>query len=532
MVQSAVLHYGSPIDSFPVSVATKQDLETVSNPSDLPLERFVASIGKTFKYNPITTEWEVSSVSFLHSDAYWERIVLEIKTRTKQVIKLLGSFTPTDSFPVTGSGDSGELLEGNAFNIRGLQPSEVISIDGLEMKNGYILYVAQIDTEGVIFWDVLETEEMFMPESYVYVDAIKGSDTHGTGTQHYPYKTLQIALNEKGMDSSHVVFLLMSSLVEDLTILDNCQNNLIFGSPAVLDSQQRRIVGNHNIAGAGITRIRFLNVILEGAPNVDDYVLTFTGTAGRHYLENTTLIPTSLTGNKAILFTGAESRWHEFYNCYIGGEVKFSSTVSTCSAKFTRQLAGEFIPIMELPCTVHIYGCQRYNQIQHLAGKLYINGLFECWNTVDSDAIISSAPEADANLLEILNANLRDTAHNAKAINKTGTCQFLLDCVTDKSGLHTLKGVRLGTPQLKTKDIPIEAIHWTETDNVFELTIPRSAVTGLEHNFLVVKEAFLSAIDVDGNATTVEGHCQRKADGNIYFNRLIATIGSATIYGY
>ena len=524
------LNIGSPIEYFPTSVATVADLAAVSNPRNLAFERVVTENGKTYKYNPVTLEWEASSVSFTQSDAYWQRIVNEILSNVASTLKRRGSFTPTDVLPSTGgSGTDGAVMAGNAWSVTGLATGATVTIDGLELKNGYIVY-ALVDSPGQTGtnWDVIEAAEMMMPVAHSFVDATRGSDAHGDGTQYYPYATISYCLAQLGTGSTHTVIHLMSNITENLTVTQAYQNKIIYGSPAVSDSQQRVITGNHVFSNAASTRLRFLNVILDGGVGVDDYVLTFNGTAGRHYFENTSIIPDSASSGKAVKFMGANARWHEFYNCYFGGIAECLSTTGTMSIKFTRQLAGEFELNMTNACKVWIYECQRYNQLNHSAGQLLINGLYESWNTSETDAIVSTATAAGSGRLEVLNAKLIDTAGAWKAINKTGDCDYLIDNVTDKSGLHTLTGTRLGTPALRAKDITVETEDWTLSGSAYEMTIPHTD----GHEFSVVKHAILSQDDGSGNLTPVAGYHQRKTNGDVYFNQTYPTTGQALILGY
>ena len=524
---------GSPIRSLPFSVATEEALLALSG-MRRGEEIYVEETGRTRSWNDLTNSWDYKTFSLVNADPLRVYIDAKIKEGVTSVLKLVGSYTPVDSFPDTGgSGEGGAILAGNAWNIRNIGADKTIALGEHELKDGFLLY-AKTDNPGQLAanWDVWESADIITANAHVYVHADVGSDEHGTGSQNYPFKTLQHALDTLGKTSVHTVFHLMSDIIEDLVINDH-QNNLVYGAPAITGDPQRTITGNHLITGVNTTRIRFADLGLYGGAAAITYVVTIDGSAGRHYFENVPVIPGAAGLNQAILLTGANARWHEFYNCSIDGIFNCASSDSTMSVKITRQIASGFHLKMATSLLVNLYECQMYKYIEHESGTLIINGLYECFPEAGQNdvALLSSATELSESLLHVVNAQFIRTDASRQKINKTGDCSYILDNIIDRPSDHTLNGNRIHIPYTRLMIIAVELADWTDTgEGSFDLTINKVSV-GNAHNLTAVGIMALREQEVDGLIQNY-GHDKIMSSGDIYFNRVVAVAGSVAVLGY
>jgi len=290
--------------------------------------------------------------------------------------------------------------------------------------------------QGKVLQTALDTDTNFKRDQEYWVSDLVGSDTTGVGSRANPFKTVQHVIDLYGTISDHKIIYFDHYINENL-VFNNVQNITVIGV-GVNDSQQSNITGNHVVSGTS-TRIRFKDTIMTAL--ADDYILTYNGTQGRHYNQNASFICGA--SGKAVNIIGANQRWTEFYDCYVGGIVDCDSSNTGMTLKFTRQLAGEFVLNMNTFCKVWIYEAQRYNQINHTTGKLYINGLFECWRTSDTLAVNSTATSASGSYLELKNAKMRNTNNDFMYITKTGDCLFALSDVYRSETSDTLTGTQV-----------------------------------------------------------------------------------------
>ena len=306
--------------------------------------------------------------------------------------------------------------------------------------------------------EAIEKITGYLRNSEYWVSA-GGSDTAGTGSRNNPFATVQHVINTYGVSSSHKWIYVDGSTTEDLAFA-NVQNITIAGR-GVMDSQKETIFGNHTVSGTS-TRIRFKDIILEDGGS-DTYIITYNGTAGRHYTQNLSFICGA--AGKAILFTGANDRWHEFYDCFIDGDVDCSSTDASMSVKITRQLAQNFKLNMNTAVEVKLFGCQRIDQIVHAAGKLYIHDLDEFWRTSDNVGIISTVMSSASGYLELKNVKMQNTASTMMIINKTGDCDYALINVARNVANDVLVGTQILLETAKDVDANHTPVKYTATND-------------------------------------------------------------------
>ena len=301
------------------------------------------------------------------------------------------------------------------------EPLEIgaAALEGMILRNsisGTIQVYENGEWRDITGGEYLRTDEYWVSDS-------KGDDTTGNGSRTNPYKTLQYTINTHCASSAHDVIYVDHSSTEDL-VFNNIQNVTIIGT-GVLDSQQTSITGNHTISGTS-ARIRFKDITLIDA--ADDYIITYNGSSGSHTNQNVTLSVGA--ADKAILFTGANSSWHAFYDCSIGGIVDCQSSVPTMSVTFSRQLSQDFVLNMTNYTIVGLGSCVFAKQINHSFGYLGIDGLSQFSGTTTGNyGIVSTAPAASVSSISLKNVNMYNIGGYFSLINKTGDCPYVLDTV-------------------------------------------------------------------------------------------------------
>jgi len=406
-------------------------------------------------------------------------------------------------------------------------------LNGLKINSKQVIDIVY----GLTNNDILTTQGYVdLLKNYTRVDeywisATKGNDTTGNGSRMNPWASFSATgWTSIATNSNHKVVYIDKSITQSITAT-NWQNITFVGAPAVLDSQQVGWYGNHIFSGSSCTRIRFKDIILYTATGIDDNIIVFNGTAGRHYFNNTSFITGA--SKKAVRFEGANQRWHEFYDCYVGGIIDCSSTNTGMTVKITRQLAGECNIKMNTYCEVKLYDCQRLDQVIHTSGKLYIDGLKEFWRDVDNVGIISTATASSNSYLEIKDSSMMRNVNPRTwmLINKTGDCPFSLINTTRDINNDVLTGTQLFLSNSKDINANRTAINYT-VDNASvsshikgideELANKQNLISLPTDNDIVTTDSLGQSKD-SGKKFSTDGTMAENSDNNIPTEKAVVT---------
>ena len=356
---------------------------------------------------------------------------------------------------------------------------------------------------NVLRWDGANwTEGDVMPPSNIYfwVNEITGNDVTGNGSFNRPFKSIQAALDAYSGANGCVINVLAGSYIGDITVSKSGVTIIGVGST---DSQMIEILG-HVTVSPGVTRFRARDIQFDGQTLGVPTVL-FNGTAGRFYFDNCSFVHAGGGTQTVLQWTGNCERWHDFTICWIGGKADFGGTpLTSAQARFT--LCDGDTSLYDVThgnWTVRIQNTYRVGSINHAEGEIILHDIME-FTTATANAIVSTANNVGKNKLLLNGVNCRKPTGVFKAINKVGSCPYIISNTTRDDSIDTISGVPLhfgpydtdGHANVKTVAVDVYVLKYSDgiilsSDNSARtFTLP----PGVNGKMFVIK-------DVTGNAS-------------------------------
>lgn len=264
--------------------------------------------------------------------------------------------------------------------------------------------------------------------------AKNGNDTTGNGTLSKPYLTITKAL--EGISGSvRVIVVAPGEYTENLNI-STALNLTIQGMTGAIDSSGVVIHGHITISGTS-TRVRLVNLNVQGftagTPTVFD-----NGSQGRHYITNCA-ISHSNAATAGLQVSGG----FNWVNCDLTSVDKVNLT-GTLTAARTISFANSNVG----PVTISspFYTCQAarsnaFGPVTHQAGVLAMSEVSLIPNL--SVPAITSTVNLGLGAVYLIGVNFQQADGSYLAINKTGTCPYLVAYCNRNPAIDTLNGTRI-----------------------------------------------------------------------------------------
>lgn len=304
------------------------------------------------------------------------------------------------------------------------------------------------------------------------------------GSPAYPYKTIQAAvdafqLRPLGTSANTCIFIhgKENSVITENVVINSAVNYLYLKAVVAgnIDTSAITVTGSLTISGTS-TRVRVEGLCFQttlGTP-----ALTINGSPGRHNFYNC-----QFQGG-GVSFTGSYSNFFEFVDCTVTGPLSIAGTPAAntlisfyrfrgASCALTVNAANAFVPMYD---TYGLYS------VAHQAGTLAITGLWG-WGAG------SFTSTASAGLLSLCDVSMLKSDYTYGAINKTGSCYYLLNNVQRNEAVDTLSGTRVayGATSADAKYLPVDNSKWSVApanvkaalDNLADTRASKTYVDGL-----------------------------------------------------
>lgn len=293
----------------------------------------------------------------------------------------------------------------------------------------------------------------------IYVDMAYDDSTYGTcdGTLYRPYKSIQDAINAAycsprsdslGGNADHVIIIKESNTQQmgnnaspvHITFDSNAARaaagkstfNADTGKITLMaevgstDAIPMKIVGTITISGQYQTRVKLRNIFFEAPGGSANNVLIVDGTAGRHYFDNCVFVG-------KVKFQGAYQRWHDFRGGSNYGIVMEGSPVGSAAVVLNDVYC--FGQSSVSAGILRAINCARIHSIVHSDGSIALTACgFE-----NAAGLVSTANTGSLLLSDVTFW----TGAAYAALNKSGSCSYLLSNVLRSESSDTLSGSRL-----------------------------------------------------------------------------------------
>lgn len=293
----------------------------------------------------------------------------------------------------------------------------------------------------------------------IYVDMAYDDATYGSsdGTLYRPYKSIQDAINAAycsprsdglGGNADHVIIIKESNtqqmgnnaspihIVFDSNVARAAAGKSTFNADTgkitlmaevgSTDAIPMKIVGTITISGQYQTRVKLRNIFFEAPGGSANTVLTIDGTAGRHYFDNCVFVG-------KVKFQGSWQRWHDFHGGSHYGIVMDGTPVGSAAAVLYDSYA--FGQSSQSAGILKFNNCPRIHSINHTGGTLAL------WNCgFENVAGLVSSANSGAVLMSDVTFW---TGAAYAALNKSGSCSYILSNVIRAESSDTLNGTRL-----------------------------------------------------------------------------------------
>jgi hypothetical protein len=261
-----------------------------------------------------------------------------------------------------------------------------------------------------------------------------GNNTTGNGSLSKPYLTITKALEDVA-GSVRVIVVAPGEYNENLSI-SSALNLTIQGMTGAIDSSGVVIQGHITISGTS-TRVRLVNLNLQGStagtPTVFD-----NGSQGRHYITNCSILHSDSA--TAGLQVSGGANW---INCDLTSVDKVNLTGTLTAARtisFSNASVGP-VTITSPFYTCQAARCNAFGPITHQAGVLAMSEVSLVPNL--SLPAITSTVNLGLGAVYLIGVNFQQADGSYLAINKTGTCPYLVAYCNRNPAIDTLNGTRI-----------------------------------------------------------------------------------------
>lgn len=268
------------------------------------------------------------------------------------------------------------------------------------------------DLEGAIE----EIEVDFQTQNVLYV-AKNGNDTTGTGSLPKPYLTISKAVAEASSDSLIIIF---PGDYTGFTVTG--KSNITFYGHSTFDSQVK-ITGGITISST--TGIRMIGILVEnGVAGNSDPALLLNG-SGLCRFERCLFRKTNAADLNVIMVQGVSNGNHQFYNCFIRGNLLVNSSVGSSPVYVSGVSSGEFLSRVDSEFSVlYIDNSPVIGRVTHANGALVLSNIRKI-EAFAGTSISSTANSGGINILAVQNVALRQDNLAYGTLVKSGTAPYI-----------------------------------------------------------------------------------------------------------